>query len=157
MPATRLKEFLDANQVKYVAITHSVAYTSQEIAQSVHLPGHRLAKTVMVKIDGKMAMAVLPATQKVSVDTLEHATGAQRIELASEREFQNRFPECELGAMPPFGNLYGMDVYASPSLPKPEIAFNAGTHTEVIRMSYADWERLVQPRIVELSRQPLPV
>ncbi|MGE5522861.1 MAG: aminoacyl-tRNA deacylase [Rhodospirillaceae bacterium] len=155
MPAKRLKDFLDSNQVKYVAITHSLAYTSQEIAQSVHIPGNKLAKTVVVKVDGKMAMAVLPGTEKVSVDMLKEATGAATVELATEREFQDRFPECDIGAMPPFGNLYGMDVYASPHLAKHEIAFNAGTHTEVIRMPYQDWERLVMPKIVELSRQPM--
>lgn len=157
MPAKRLKEFLDSHQVKYVTIDHSLAYTSHEIAESVHIPGNELAKTVMVKIDGNMAMAVLPATEKVSVDLLKQASGARTAELASEREFQDRFPECEIGAMPPFGNLYGMEVFGSTSLPKREIAFNAGSHTEVIRMSYTDWERLVSPRIVELSRQLMKI
>jgi len=153
MPANRLKEFLDSQQVKYVTINHSTAYTSQEIAQSVHIPGDKVAKTVMVKIDGNMAMAVLPATEKVSIDMLKQVSGAGSVELASEREFQDRFPGCELGAMPPFGNLYGMQVFGAASLPHNEIAFNAGSHTEVIRMSYKDWERLVRPTIVELSRQ----
>lgn len=153
MPAHRLKEFLDSQQVKYVAINHSTAYTSQEIAQSVHITGNELAKTVMVKIDGNMAMAVLPATEKVNVDLLKQASGARTVELANEREFQDRFPECELGAMPPFGNLYGMDVFGAASLPHGEIAFNAGTHTEVVRMSYKDWEKLVRPTIVKLSQQ----
>lgn len=154
MPANRLKAFLDSHQVKYVTIEHSLAYTSHEIAESAHIPGNTLAKTVMVKIDGQMAMAVLPATEKVSVDMLKQASGARSVELATEREFQDRFPECEIGAMPPFGNLYGMAVYGATSLSKHEIAFNAGTHTEVVRMPYQDWERLVQPKIVELSRQP---
>ncbi len=157
MPANRLREFLDSQQTAYATINHSTAYTSQEIAQSVHIPGSELAKTVMVKIDGKMAMAVLPATEKVSVDMLKQAIGAQTVELATEREFQDRFPECELGAMPPFGNLYGMSVFGAASLPHKDIAFNAGTHTEVIRMAYKDWERMVKPAIVELSRQPMKV
>jgi Ala-tRNA(Pro) deacylase len=153
MPAKRLKEFLDSQQVKYVTVAHSLAYTSQEIAQSVHIPGNKLAKTVMVKIDGDMSMAVLPATEKVDVDALKQVTGAKNVEVASEREFQHRFPECEIGAMPPFGNLYAMRVFAATSLPKDEIAFNAGSHTELMRMSYKDWERLVKPAVMELSRQ----
>jgi Ala-tRNA(Pro) deacylase len=152
MPTKQLKEFLDHQQVKYVTVNHSLAYTAQEIAAAVHIPGSRLAKTVMVKIDGNMAMAVLPGTEKVDVEALKRATGARTVELASEHEFQDRFPECEIGAMPPFGNLYGMDVYAAQSLPTDEIAFNAGTHTELLRLSYRDWERLVKPRIVDLSR-----
>ena len=157
MPAKRLKEFLDKEHVKYVTINHSLAYTSQEIAQSVHLPGNKLAKTVMVKIDGNMAMAVLPGTEKVHVDMLKQATGAKTVELASEREFQDRFPECEVGAMPPFGNLYGMDVFGATSLSKDEIAFNAGSHTELVRMSYQDWVRLAKPKILGLSRQLMKV
>jgi Ala-tRNA(Pro) deacylase len=157
MPATRLKEFLDKQHVKYVTINHSLAYTSQEIAQSVHLPGKELAKTVMVKIDGNMAMAVLPATEKVHVELLKQATGAKTVELARERDFQDRFPECDVGAMPPFGNLYGMDVFGATSLSKDEIAFNAGSHSELVRMSYQDWARLVKPKILELSRQLMKV
>lgn len=152
MPAKQLKEFLDGGQVKYVTVQHSLAYKAQEIAASAHIPGNRLAKTVMVKIDGKMAMAVLPGSEKVDLDALERATGAKTVELASELEFKDRFPECEVGAMPPFGNLYGMQVFAAKSLASDEIAFNAGSHTELIRMSYKDFERLVQPQLVELSR-----
>ena len=152
MPAKRLKEFLDSRQVKYVTINHSLAYTAQEIAQSAHIPGNRLAKTVMFKLDGKMAMAVLPGSEKVDRDLLKHATGAKNVELASELEFKDQFPECEPGAMPPFGNLYGMPVFASKSLRSDEIAFNAGSHTELISMSYKDFEKLVQPTVVELSR-----
>jgi Ala-tRNA(Pro) deacylase len=151
MPATKLREFLDSHQVKYVAIDHSRAYTAQEIAASAHVPGDRLAKTVMVRLDGKMAMAVLPASAKVDFERLEQEAGAKSAELASEPQFRDRFPDCEVGAMPPFGNLYGMDVYADKRLRADEIAFNAGSHTQLIRMSYEDFERLVQPKIVELS------
>jgi Ala-tRNA(Pro) deacylase len=153
MPARQLKEFLDSHGVKYISITHSRAYTAQEVAASAHIRGKEFAKTVMVKLDGKMAMAVLPATRRVDLDALKQAAGAQRAELATEQEFQYMFPECETGAMPPFGNLYGMAVYADSSLAEDEeIAFNAGSHVEVIRMSYEDFERLVQPKIAPIAK-----
>ncbi len=152
MPAQKLREFLDSNQVKYVTISHSAAYTAQEIAASAHVSGKELAKTVMVKIDGKMAMAVLPASYHVDMDLLKEAAVASSVDLAGEREFKDMFPGCETGAMPPFGNLYDMRVFVSATLAEDElIAFNAGSHTELIRMAYADFERLVQPRIVKFS------
>ncbi|RPJ62603.1 MAG: YbaK/EbsC family protein, partial [Acidobacteria bacterium] len=107
MPVKKLKEFLDENRVKYVTISHSLAYTAQEIAATAHIPGKELAKTVIIRADGRMAMAVLPASLKVDFDLLADATGAKKIELATEREFKQLFPDCEMGAMPPFGNLYG--------------------------------------------------
>jgi Ala-tRNA(Pro) deacylase len=152
MPAQKLKEFLDSNQVKYVTISHSAAYTAQEIAASAHVSGQDLAKTVMVKIDGKMAMAVLPASYKVDMKLLREVTGAESVELAGEKEFQDMFPGCETGAMPPFGNLYDMDVFVSESLAEDErIAFNAGSHTELVQLAYADFERLVRPKVIALS------
>ncbi len=153
MPVQKLREFLDENEVRYVTIQHSAAFTAQEIAASAHIPGKELAKTVMVKIDGKMAMAILPASFRVDMEKLKAATGAGTVELASEREFKDMFPACEIGAMPPFGNLYDMDVFAAEVLTEDEeIAFNAGSHTELIRLSYADFERLVKPKITKLSR-----
>ena len=152
MPAKRLKEFLDGHHAKYVTISHSPAFTAQEIAASAHVSGKELAKTVMVKIDGQMAMAVLPASYKVVFASLKEATGAKQVELATEQEFRDMFPECEIGAMPPFGNLYGIEVYVSESLAEDDhIAFNAGSHTELIKMSYKDFERLVKPKVVKLS------
>jgi Ala-tRNA(Pro) deacylase len=152
MPVKKLKEFLDDNRVKYVTISHSLAYTAQEIAASAHIPGRELAKTVIIKADGRMAMAVLPASLKVDFDLLAEATGAKKIELATEREFKQLFPDCELGAMPPFGNLYGMEVYVAESLTEDkEIAFNAGSHTELMRLPFQDFMRLVQPKVVKLS------
>jgi len=151
MPVAKLKAFLDDNQVKYRTISHSPAFTAQEIAASAHVPGRELAKTVMVKIDDKMAMVVLPASQKINLGRLKKACGATEACLASETEFKNLFPDCELGAMPPFGNLYGMDVYAGEALAgDQEITFNAGSHTELMRLAYADFQRLVRPRVVEL-------
>ncbi len=152
MPVQRLKEFLDSHNVKYVTLSHSPAYTAQEIAALMHIPGKELVKTVMVKIDGKMAMAVLPASYRVDFDLLKQAAGANRVELAGEREFKDMFPECEVGAMPPFGNLYGMEVYAAEVLAEDEeIAFNAGSHKELIRLPYKDFERLVQPKVVKFT------
>ena len=152
MPVKKLKEFLDANKIKYVTVTHSPAYTAQQIAASAHIPGKELAKTVMVKIDGKLAMAVLAASFKIDFDLLGKASGAKKVELATEGEFKEMFPGCELGAMPPFGNLYGMDVFVAQSLAEDdEIAFNAGSHTELIKLAYKDFERLVNPRVARIS------
>jgi Ala-tRNA(Pro) deacylase len=153
MPATKLKEFLDSHGVRYVSIRHSISYTAQEIAASAHVRGKEMAKTVIVRIDGKLAMAVLPASPKVDLNMLRNAVGADHVEIAAEKDFRESFPECEVGAMPPFGNLYGMDVYVDPSLGKDyEIAFNAGTHLELIRMKYADFEKLVRPKVLALAR-----
>ncbi|UCF38681.1 MAG: YbaK/EbsC family protein [Acidobacteriota bacterium] len=152
MPVSRLKRFLDDNHVRYITISHSPAFTAQGIAASAHVKGKELAKTVMVKIDGKMAMAVLPAPYKIDFDLLKRAVGSSRVELASEEEFRSRFPECEVGAMPPFGNLYEMDVFVTESLAEDaEIAFNAGSHTELVRLDFEDFNRLVHPRILRFS------
>jgi Ala-tRNA(Pro) deacylase len=152
MPISKLKEFLDSERIQYVVISHSPAFTAQQIAASAHVKGRELAKTVMVKIDGELAMAVLPASQKVNLDRLRETAGADQVELASEREFRDRFPDCDLGAMPPFGNLYGLEVYVADGLTEDdEIAFNAGSFTELVRMSYGDFERLVQPTVLRFA------
>ncbi len=158
MPDKKLKAFLDEEGVKYVSITHSTAYTAQEIAASAHIPGKELAKTVIVELDGEMAMAVLPATAKVDLGLLREVAGAEKVELATEEDFQSRFPGCKPGAMPPFGNLYAMPVFADESLADDdEIAFNAGTHTELIRLAYSDFERLVRPTVAPLALEPIAV
>jgi len=152
MPVTKLKEFLDSHNIKYVVMSHSPAYTAQAIAASAHVSGKELAKTVMVKVDGKMVMAVLPASYQVDLGLMQKAVGAKTVEIASEDEFEGMFPGCEVGAMPPFGNLYGMDVFAAQRLAEDEeIVFNAGTHIELIKLAYADFERLVKPRVVAFS------
>jgi Ala-tRNA(Pro) deacylase len=156
MPVQRLKSFLDRQNIKYVVITHSPAFTAQEIASSAHIPGKELAKTVVVRLDDELAMVVLPAPAKISFDLLRQATGAEQAELATEREFMDLFPGCELGAMPPFGNLYGMRVFIDEWLTMDdEIAFNAGSHTELIRMSFRDYSQLVQPVVARLSHHAL--
>lgn len=152
MPVDRLRQYLEENHVRYVTMSHSPAFTAQEIAAAAHVPGRELAKTVMVKLDGKMAMVVLPAPDKVSANRLKEVSGAREVELASEREFADLFPRCEVGAMPPFGNLWGMETFADSHLREDEfIAFNAGSHTELVKLSFSDFERLVHPKIAELS------
>src|SRR5581483_10890337 len=129
MPLSKLREFLDQNKIPYVVISHSTAYTAQGIAALAHIPGKELAKTVMVKLDGELAMAVVPASTLVDLTALKAVAGVKEAELASELEFKNRFPDCETGAMPPFGNLYGMTVLVDEGLAHlEEIAFNAGSH-----------------------------
>jgi Ala-tRNA(Pro) deacylase len=152
MPLQQLKEFLDGFDVKYVTISHSAAYTAQEVAASAHIPGKDLAKTVIVKLNGKLAMAILPASSKVDFDLLRETTGAKHVELAHEPEFQNLFPGCEPGAMPPFGNLYGLDVYVADTLAEDEeIAFNAGSFTELMKLPYKDFARLVKPKTLRFA------
>ena len=152
MPVQKLKDFLDKHEIKYVSVVHSPAYTAQEIAARAHIKGRQLAKTVMVLVDGKMAMAVLPASLKVDFDYFRKEIGASNVGLAAEKEFETLFPDCEVGAMPPFGNLYGMDVYVDQSLVEDdEIAFTAGTHTELIKLPFIDFKRLVKPKIVRLT------
>jgi Ala-tRNA(Pro) deacylase len=148
MPARELKELLDSHNVGYTSIYHSAFYTAQEIAASAHIAGKILAKTIIVKLDGKMAMIVLPGDRRVDLLRVKEASGAQTVDLAKEEEFRERFVGCHIGAMPPFGNLYGMAVFADRSLTENEwIVFNAGTHYELIKMHYRDFERLVKPQV----------
>jgi Ala-tRNA(Pro) deacylase len=151
MRGERVKNYLDSNKIRYVTITHSPAYTAQGIAHSAHIPGKEVAKTVIVRVDRKLSMVVLPANQKVNLDALRKALNAREAELASEEDFKDMFPDCETGAMPPFGNLYDVEVHVAEALARDkEIAFNAGTHTELIRMDYGDFERLVKPKKISL-------
>ena len=152
MPVAKLKEFLDQNRVKYVSLRHSTAYTAQEIAASAHVKGRTMAKTVVVKLGGKLALAVLPAKYHVSLEKLKAVCGAASAELATEEEFIKAFPGCETGAMPPFGNLFGLAVYVDETLSRgEEIAFNAGSHTELIQLAYADFARLVVPKVARFA------
>ena len=152
MPLSMLREFLDRNRIQYLVISHSVAYTAQGIAALTHIPGKELAKTVMVMVDGRLSMAVVPASFRVDLYRLKKYLGADSVELASESEFRGRFPDCETGSMPPFGNLYGMDVFADQALAEDkEIAFNAGSHRELVRMRFADFFELVKPALIPLT------
>jgi Ala-tRNA(Pro) deacylase len=127
-----------------------MAFTAAEVAESAHVKGRDFAKTVIVKIDGAMAMVVLPASRRLVLHDLREMLATEHVRLATEAEFKGAFPDCEIGAMPPFGNLYGMPVYVAASLAEePEIAFNAGTHTEILKLRYEDFEQLVQPLVLD--------
>lgn len=149
MPTRKLKDFLDKEKVEYVSIQHPLEYTMPRVAHTAHLPGKMVAKTIMIKVDGIMAMAVLPSSNKADLGHLKDLIGADSVVLATEEEFERLIPGCEVGAMPPFGNLYGMVVYVSPELAElDEIAFNAGTHTELVKLAYSDFDRLVHPKVL---------
>ena len=148
---TKLKEFLDANRIPYEVQSHRTAYTAQEVAAAEHVPGREMAKVVMVRDGGDYLMAVLPAPQHVDLERLGKSAGRSGLRLATEPQFARLFPGCEPGAMPPFGNLYGIPVWVDDSLSRDdEIAFNAGNHEQTVRMKYADFARLVKPRIAVL-------
>jgi Ala-tRNA(Pro) deacylase len=147
-----VKQYLDRQGVTYWSIPHAPAYTAQEVAAAAHVPGREVAKTLLVKLDGRPVLVALPASEQVVFDLLAEATGARRAELATEGEFQYLFPDCERGAMPPLGGMYGLPVYVSDTLAEDEdIAFNAGSFSELIEMSYRDFERLTQPKVMRFS------
>jgi Ala-tRNA(Pro) deacylase len=148
----KLKAYLDEKEVKYSTITHPQAYTAQGLAQAMHVPGREFAKSVLIKIDGKCALAVLPAVLNIDFNKIKHALGTDNVELANEDDIERCFPGCELGAMPPLGNLYDLPVFVARDLrDDEEIIFNAGSHVEAIRMNYADFEKLVQPVVCEFT------
>ena len=154
MPVQRLKEFLDKNNIKYVVISHSRAFTAAAIGAITHIPGKEIAKTVMVKLDGKLAMVVVPGSRSIDLNALKAAVPAKAAMIVPETEFSDSFPDCEVGAMPPFGVLYELPVYVDEMLTRDEeIAFNAGSHRELVRMSYKDWERLVKPKVMKVIRK----
>lgn len=149
MPLDKLTNYLDKHDKKYVTIKHAPAFTAQEVAASAHIPGKEMVKTVIVKADGDMKMVVVPSTHDVDFEQLRDSLDAENLELASEEEFESMFPDCELGAMPPFGHFYDMDTYVAESFEKDEdIAFNAGTHKELVKMDYSDFVELAEPRII---------
>ena len=152
MAIANLKEYLNSQGVKYQSIVHPRTVTTPETAETTRISGKELAKTVILKLDGALAMAVLPASYQVELESVRRLTGVREAELATESEFKRHFPDCETGAMPPFGNLYGIPVYVDESLTEDhEIAFNAGSHYELIRMAYLDFERLVGPEVMSFS------
>jgi len=151
---SRLKAVLDEAKVSYEVYTHPLAYTAQEIAEKQHLSGKELAKVVMLEVDDQLVMGVLPGNLKVHVNTARANLHASALRLATEDEFTARFPECEVGAMPPFGNLFGLKVVVDPALEKDEyIYFNAGNHAQTVRMKYKDFAALVKPQVVPLDRE----
>jgi Ala-tRNA(Pro) deacylase len=152
MLSPRLHTFLDERHAAYTTIPHDRTFTAHETAAAARVDHHDFAKTVMLRVDGQLAMLVLPSAYRLDLGHLADALGGGRVALASEGEFKGAFPDCELGAMPPFGNLYGMPVYVDGRLVGDhEIAFNAGSHTEAVRMPYAEFAQLVQPRTVRVA------
>ncbi len=153
MTCKKLVHFLEEREVKYVAIRHSKAYTAQEIAESAHVSGNDFAKVVMLKADEEMTMAVLPAPDKIDLKLLRQVLGVQGVHFADENEFQDHFPGCEVGAMPPFGNLYGIRVISAQTLSDCKtISFNSGLHTEIIQMDYDKYIKLVNPEIMDFTQ-----
>jgi Ala-tRNA(Pro) deacylase len=152
MALLRVLKHLEREGITYQLISHPPAFSAQKIAAAAHIPGREMAKTVMAKLDHQLVMAILPADRTLNLEHLRLATGADIAMLATELEFNDRFPDCEGGAMPPFGNLYGLPVFMSGELTRLEyFAFNAGNHREIIRVQTRDFIRLVQPRILDLS------
>lgn len=150
MLASKLKQYLDKNHVHYVSIPHASSYTAQQTAQIAHIPGKELAKTVIVKVNGQFKLIVLPACSQLNFKTLETELGSKKVELARESEFKSLFPECELGAMPPFGNLYNIETYVSKDLhDDKKIAFNGGSHNELVQLDYEDFKKLAHPKEIE--------
>jgi Ala-tRNA(Pro) deacylase len=151
MPSKNLTSYLNEHKVKYTTISHTPAYTAQEIAASAHMPGMKVAKSVVVKIDGKLCILVEPANYKVDLKALQVQLGAHSVELAHEYEFEDTFPGCETGAVPPIGELFDVDVYVDDVIKyQDEIAFSAGNHSELVKMRYSDFEKLVKPKHVHL-------
>ncbi len=156
MPAERLKNYLDRQGVRYLTISHSMAFTAIEIAKSSDIPSKEMSKTLVLTIQGRLAMAVISAIQKFDLPILRDTFETEEIQLTPEDQFSMLFPDCEVGAMPPFRNLYGMDTYVAESVTESVteqdyIAFNAGSHSEIVKMLYRDYENLVAPRLIILA------
>jgi Ala-tRNA(Pro) deacylase len=148
----KLKDYLEKNRVPYQIGVHQPVYTSQEIAASMHVPGKELAKVVMVKADGKMVMLVLPASYRVDTKKVKKVLQCKRLGIAKEKDFEEVFPDCEVGAMPPFGNLYNLEVWVDRVLAEDEfVVFQAGSHVETLKIKYHDYTRLVNPKVGDFS------
>jgi Ala-tRNA(Pro) deacylase len=151
----KLEAYLRDNQVRFETQQHRSAYTAQDVAASEHLAGQLMAKVVIVVADGELMMLVLPADRRADLTKVRAALGVRAVRLAVEHDFANRFADCELGAMPPFGNLYDVPVYVDQTLTQDQmIVFQAGTHTDTMRIRYADFVRLVKPTLVDIARSP---
>jgi Ala-tRNA(Pro) deacylase len=151
----RLQSYLDSHKIPYQVVNHSIAYTAREAADSLHIPANTFAKVVVVKADSRYAMAVLPSTWKVDLKRLEHVLECHHVRLATEDELGILFPDCEIGSMPPFGNLYGTPVYVDATLTgDEEIVFDAGSHVGAIKMRYKDFADLVRPQVEDFHHEP---
>ena len=152
MLSPRLHNLLDERHAPYETLNHPRTITAQDTANAAHIGNRHFAKTVMLKVDGKLAMMVMPSAYRIDLTRLSRALGGDMVELAAENEFKDAFPDCEIGAMPPFGHLYGMPVYVDSRLAQQaEIAFNAGSHTDAVRMPYEEFEKLAQPELLWLA------
>lgn len=152
MPVERLKRYLNEHGTKYLVIQHSPAYTAQEIAEATHIPGRHFAKSVVIRLDRELVLLAIPAPAQVPLERVAEQFGAGTAALASENEIRQHFPGCDVGAIPPFGHLFGMETYLSETLTGgSEIAFNAGSITEVMLLARDDFLRLAQPRVLTLG------
>ena len=151
----RLERYLREEGVSFETLIHSLAYTAQEVAAAQHTPGRQLAKVVLVDADSQLVMLVLPASLRVDFPRLKSVLKAKKVRLATEEQFAGTFTDCEVGAMPPFGNLYGLQVYVDESMAKArEIVFKSGSHSTSIKMKYADYERLAKPKTIDFAVHP---
>ena len=150
----RLKELFDEAKVSYEVYNHPLAYTAQEIAARQHFSGKEMAKVVMIEVDDRLIMGVIPGSQKINLNTVKASLGVKQARLATEDEFISRFPECEVGAMPPFGHLFGLPVFVDPALEKDDVIyFNAGNHVQTVRLKYSDFAQLVRPQVARLVEE----
>ena len=152
MAGQRIKDYLKSHNVPFTSIYHPISFSAPRTAHAAHISGKDIAKPVIVKMDGKLMMVVTSANERLNLKFLKKMFHASEVELANEEEFKYIFKDCETGAMPPFGNLYGIEEYISEKLTHDEeIAFNAGTHTELIRMNFKDFNSLVHPKVIQLN------
>jgi len=148
----RIRDYLDSQGVSYETLHHSQAFTAQEVAHSLHVSGKKCVKAVVAEGDNKTVILVMPASHRLNFQELKSALKANRLEMLVESELVGLFPDCDLGAVPPFGNLYGIDVWVDRAVASTEkILFCAGTHEDCIRMRYADFARLTRPFVGHFS------
>jgi len=148
-----IRDFLDSQNVSYEELHHQPAFTGQEVAHTLHVSGKKCAKTVILEGDGRLAMAVLPASNRLNLHDLQAAMEVARLEMLAESALSKLFPDCEAGAIPPLGSLYGMEVWVDRTISDSEhIVFCAGTHEDCVRMKYADFSKLAKPRVSRFSQ-----
>jgi Ala-tRNA(Pro) deacylase len=148
----KVQEYLQQEHVAFQVLEHPPAYTAQEVAAEEHVSGNRTAKAVVVKADSDFAVCVLPASFKLDLGKVARAMKVRQVRLADESEMARIFPDVEVGAEPPFGNLYNLPTLVDQNLVHEEdILFSAGTHRHAIRMKYGDFARLAQPRVADLA------
>ena len=153
--SAKLREYLTENGVEFEHHVHPTAYTAQRVAESLHVPGKELAKSVVITADGALLLAVVPSDQRVNLEHLRFITRSENMRLATEQEFVDAFPSCEPGAMPPFGILFGITTYCDTSLEhNGSIEFNAGSHNDTIRMNFRDFKQLARPTMIDLVDHP---